>query len=61
MLEVEEIKLFGMGNFALYKEPIYFLSYKDRNYQQVFYNSSSDYGYWLLDRGLDYTSYINSA
>jgi len=61
MLEVKEIKLFGMGNFALYKEPIYFLTYKDRNYQQVFYNSSSDYGYWLLDRALDYTSYINSA
>lgn len=60
MLEVEKLKLFGVENFALYKEPIYFLNYKHRNYRQVFYNPGSDYGYWLLDRALNYTSYINS-
>lgn len=61
MLEVKEVRLFGVENFALWKEPIYFLTYKDRNYRQVFYNSSSDYGYWLPGRALDYTSYINSS
>lgn len=60
MLEVKEIKLFGVENFAVWKEPIYFLNYKDKNYRQVFYNPGSDYGYWLPGRALDYTSYINS-
>lgn len=60
MLEVKEIRLFGVENFALYKEPIYFLTYKNRNYRQVFYSPSSDYGYWKLERALEYTSYINS-
>ena len=60
MLEVKETRLFGVENFALYKEPIYFVNHKGRNYRQVFYNPGSDYGYWLLDRALNYTSYINS-
>ena len=60
MLEVKEIKLFGVENFAVWKEPIYFLNYKDGHYRQVFYNPGSDYGYWLPGRALDYTSYINS-
>ena len=60
MLEVKETRLFGVENFALYKEPIYFVNHKGRNYRQVFYNPGSDYGYWLLDRALNYTSYIKN-
>ena len=60
MLEVIDITLSAMKGFALYKEPIYFLKYKNRYYRQVFYNSTSDYGYWELERALNYTSYLNS-
>jgi hypothetical protein len=59
-MDIEEVKLIGMKGFALYGEPIWFLKYSNENWRQVFYNPSSDYGYWRTEDALNYTSYINS-
>jgi len=59
-MKVEEIKAVGMNGFALYGYPILFIERDGKVYRQVFYNPTSDYGYWELKYALDYTAYINS-